>query len=394
MNEQQLIDQFTRYFSGNTDNIRLFFAPGRVNLIGEHTDYNGGFVFPAALTIGTYMAVRQRNDGILHVRSENFPLAVSFDAKKEIGNKAEDDWANYPKGIVKELQTLGLEMSGADILYYGNIPNGAGLSSSASIGMVTAYGLSRLEGSEISELELALLCQRVENTFIGVNSGIMDQFAVGFGKRNMAVFLNCDNNEFRRIPLNIGSCKLVITNTNKRRGLADSKYNERRSECEQGLAELQQHIPGLRNLGSLSLADFEKTEHVIKDEVIRKRVRHVVTEDDRVLKAVDALEKGDLKLFGDYMKQSHLSLREDYEVTGKELDTLFVLQSQHDGCVGSRMTGAGFGGCTVSIVESERVDHFMTEVGAAYEKQTGLNADFYVCDIGDGVQEKGRVKTI
>ncbi|UZJ79230.1 galactokinase [Fictibacillus sp. KU28468] len=390
--DNQWVKRFQEYFPGNNDSVRLFFAPGRVNLIGEHTDYNGGFVFPAALTIGTYMAIRQRNDGVYRLKSENFPLEVSIDTKQPIVYNKADDWANYPKGILQQLQKLGIQLSGADVLYTGNIPNGAGLSSSASIGMASALGFSVLEKEELPMLELAKLCQRMENQFIGVNSGIMDQFAVGFGKKDHAVFLDCQSHEFELIPLEIEGYKLIITNTNKRRGLADSKYNERRAQCEQGLEIIQRHIESVNALGDLRPLQFKKMEAHLADETIKKRVRHVVTEDDRVQKAVAALENRDLLAFGLYMKESHVSLRDDYEVTGLELDALFDIQGQQPGCIGTRMTGAGFGGCTISIVEDGQVEAFKQNVAANYKQQTGLSPDFYVCEIGDGVKEIKEVK--
>ncbi|MDN4524844.1 galactokinase [Fictibacillus fluitans] len=390
--EQQLKEKFLNYFPGNNDEVRLFFAPGRVNLIGEHTDYNGGYVFPAALSIGTYMAVRKRQDGIYRLKSENFPLEVTVDANEPIVFSGDDDWANYPKGILLQLQKSGISISGADVLFDGNIPNGAGLSSSASIGMVSAFAFSAIENREVEMLELAKLCQRMENEFIGVNSGIMDQFAVGFGKRNEAVFLNCQTYEFEMIPLEIEGYKLVITNTNKRRGLADSKYNERRTQCEQGLGVIQQHLKDIEILGELTPLQFKKVEQYLEDETIRRRVRHVVTEDDRVQKAVAALENRDITAFGLYMKESHVSLRDDYEVTGTELDTLFDLQKEQPGCIGTRMTGAGFGGCTISIVKEEEVENFKENVAGRYTERTGLVADFYVCEIGDGVKEFNGVK--
>ncbi|MCK6259162.1 galactokinase [Fictibacillus sp. KIGAM418] len=390
--ENQCLKQFKEYFPGNNDNVRLFFAPGRINLIGEHTDYNGGYVFPAALTIGTYMAIRQRNDGIYRLKSENFPLEVSVDIKQPIVYDKDDDWANYPKGVLQQLQKLDIPLSGADVLYVGDIPNGAGLSSSASIGMVSALGFSVLEKQELPMLELAKLCQQMENQFIGVNSGIMDQFAVGFGKKDHAVFLDCQSHEFELIPLEIEGHKLVITNTNKRRGLADSKYNERRTECEQGLDIIQKFAEGVTSLGELTPLQYKKVEAHLADETIRKRVRHVVTEDDRVQKAVAALENKDLYAFGLYMKESHLSLRDDYEVTGLELDALFTIQEQLPGCIGTRMTGAGFGGCTISIVADGQVEVFKQNVAVRYKEQTGLTPDFYVCEIGDGVKELEEVK--
>lgn len=376
---------------GSVEGIRTFFAPGRVNLIGEHTDYNGGYVFPAALTFGTYALVRPREDGVYRFRSLQFS-AEADTRTNEVAFRKEDDWANYPKGVLSELLQLDNgayagRLRGADVLYYGNVPNGAGLSSSASIELATALALTAVAGIELPMLELVKLSQRAENRFVGVNCGIMDQFAVGMGKRDHAVMLKCDTLEYQYVPFRIDGCKLVITNTNKRRGLADSKYNERRQQCENGLKWLQEILPHLTSLGELSLAEWERVKDTIPDPVIRSRVEHVVTEDDRVLKARLSLEQGNLATFGRLMKASHESLRDQYEVTGFELDTLFEEASAIDGCIGTRMTGAGFGGCSVSIVRNEAVDRFKTVVAERYTAKTGLLPTFYVCEIGDGAKE-------
>jgi galactokinase len=384
--EKQLMQEFVSRFEENSEKVRLFFAPGRVNLIGEHTDYNGGYVFPAALTMGTYMVARPRQDKMFYLASTNFEQKVSF-SLDELVYKEEDDWGNYPKGIIKELLALNVPLTGADILYHGTLPNGAGLSSSASIGMATAYGLSELVNHSIKRVDLALAVQRMENTFIGVNSGIMDQFAVGFGEKDHALFLNCATLDTEKVRLSLPSYKIVITNTNKRRGLADSKYNERRSECEEGLKTAQTIYPTLQNLSELTIDMFHEIESNFESDVIKRRVRHVVTENERVIKAKEALHHSNLREFGELMKASHESLQFDYEVTGKELDALFTLQRQVEGCVGTRMTGAGFGGCTVSIVRGDAVKTFEKSVTEGYEEQTGLTPDFYICDIGDGVKE-------
>lgn len=363
MENQQLISRFKEEF-GYAENVRLFFAPGRVNLIGEHTDYNGGFVFPAALTYGTWAAVSARQDGIYRFRSENFPgQSVECSLAEGIVYKKEDDWANYPKGVLKEvMETAGDKNSalftGADVLFFGNIPNGAGLSSSASIELVTGLALSKLAGVKVEMLELVKIGQRAENRFVGVNCGIMDQFAVGMGKEGHAIKLDCDTLEYEYVPVKIDGYKLVITNTNKRRGLADSKYNERRSECEQGLAIIQQQLPGVHCLGDVSYNEWVNVKASIEDEVIRRRVEHVITEDDRVLQATKSLQENDLVTFGEWMKKSHESLRDLYEVTGTELDALFEEAAKIDGCIGTRMTGAGFGGCNVSLVKEEAVESF------------------------------------
>jgi len=384
-----LKEKFGELF-GSAEGTRLFFAPGRVNLIGEHTDYNGGYVFPAALSFGTYALVKPREDRLYRFRSLNFPQQVDVSAD-QIEYRKEDDWANYPKGVLQQLLAYAPEQAdsyrGADMLFYGNIPNGAGLSSSASIEMATAYALSRLAGNSIPVIELVKLAQRAENQFVGVNCGIMDQFAVGMGKMNHAVRLNCADLSYEYAPLRLDGHKLIITNTNKRRGLADSKYNERRAECEAGLAILRSVKPGLRDLGALSLDEWEALKGHIEDPVIRARVEHVVSEDHRVLEAVRSLEENDLIRFGQLMIQSHESLRDLYEVTGRELDALVEAALSVNGCIGSRMTGAGFGGCTVSLVREEAVERFKEQVEKRYTEATGLTPTFYVCDVGDGVKE-------
>lgn len=376
---------------GIADEWRVYFAPGRVNLIGEHTDYNGGYVFPAALTFGTWAIVSPRQDGIYNFRSANFELKVSCHVS-EIAYIKEHDWANYPKGVLKELlEVAGPEKAqyytGANILFYGNIPNGAGLSSSASIELVTALSLSEIAGMEIPMVELVKLGQRAENRFVGVNCGIMDQFAVGMGKSEHAIKLKCDTLEYEYVPVRIDGYKLVIINTNKRRGLADSKYNERRSECEEGLRIIQQQLPDVQSLGDISVADWKRVQHMVKDEIIRRRVEHVVTENERVISAMEALEKHDLVMFGNLMKKSHESLRDLYEVTGIELDTLFEEAAKAEGCIGTRMTGAGFGGCNVSLVKNEDVPSFTETVARNYTAKTGIEPTFYICEIGDGTKE-------
>lgn len=386
-NVNEIIEHFQHNFPGNNDGIRVFFAPGRVNLIGEHTDYNGGYVLPAALTMGTYMVARPRTDGWFHLNSANFPAnSLSFHVT-DITYQAEDPWGNYPKGIVNELLQLDIDVKGADIYYHGNIPNAAGLSSSASIGMVTAFGLSHLAGKGLSIRELVMLTQRSENHFIGVSTGMMDQFAVGYGKKDRALSLNCQTLAFEEVPIQLGDYQLVITNTNKRRGLADSQYNKRREQCEQGLNDLQETNPALTSLGELTMDAFRIIQKAITDPVVSKRVYHIVSENDRVKRAKNLLKQQDLVGFGECMKQSHESLRDDYEVTSAELDVLFDTQKNIEGCIGTRMTGAGFGGCTVSIISKEDIDHFERDVKAAYEFEFGWAPSFYPCQIGDGVKE-------
>lgn len=389
-NLQQLKQRFVELYGGSEEGVRCFHAPGRVNLIGEHTDYNGGYVFPAALTFGTTMLVRKRSDELVSLASTNFELHKQISITGLAYDEA-DDWMNYPKGVIYYLQQKGCTVGGYDILYHGEIPNGAGLSSSASLEVVTAYGLLTAEGRDVSAAEerirIALLSQQVENKFVGVNSGIMDQFAVAMGKKDHAIQLMCDTLEYEHVPFKSGSCKLVIGNTNKRRGLVDSKYNERRSECDQAVADLQAAFPGLTLLGQLTPEQFEAEAGRIPSETVRKRARHVVEEIDRVKQAVEVLKQDNLEAFGKLMIASHDSLRDLYEVTGAELDTMVEEALRVPGTLGSRMTGAGFGGCTVSLVHEDSIEQFKRQVGERYQERTGLTADFYVCDIGDGAAE-------
>ncbi|GIP37863.1 galactokinase [Paenibacillus sp. J31TS4] len=377
---------FIEMYGGDAASVRMFHAPGRVNLIGEHTDYNGGYVFPASLTFGTAMLIRKRDDRLVRMASLNIPLRREVDAGRLVYDP-EDGWTNYPKGVLEVLRKKGFPVSGYDILFAGTIPNGAGLSSSASIEVVTGYGVLSLEGCETDVLQLALLAQEAENAFIGVNCGIMDQFAVAAGKKNHAVLLKCDDLTFDYVPFAAKGHRLIIGNTNKTRGLVESAYNERRSQCERAVRELQAMMPGLKSLGELSPVQLAEAEQVLSSETLRKRVRHVVLENDRVLRSVEVLRKGDLRTFGQLMIESHASLRNLYEVTGPELDAMTEEALKIPGVLGSRMTGAGFGGCTVSLVEEDQAQPFIRQVGAAYEARTGLTPEFYVCDIGDGVQE-------
>jgi galactokinase len=387
MNEiSQLKQQFIQVFGGNGDHIRVFHAPGRVNLIGEHTDYNGGYVFPAALTFGTTMLIRKRNDRKLGLVSTNFELAGTIDLTKLQFIK-EDDWMNYPKGVVYYLEQHGYAIGGYDILYCGKIPNGSGLSSSASIEVVTGFGLLSMEGHQIDTVQLSLLAQEAENKFIGVNCGIMDQFAVANGKKDHAILLMCDTLEFQHVPFNSGAYKIVIGNTNKRRGLVESEYNTRRSQCEQAVHYLQAQFPNITLLGQITLEQYNANEHLIPEEIIRKRARHVIEEIDRVLQSIKVLENNDLQAFGQLMIASHRSLQHLYEVTGNELDSMVDAALQAPGVLGSRMTGAGFGGCTVSLVHEDHIENFTQYVSEQYTLITGLIPTFYVCDIGDGVKE-------
>ncbi|MBN8235080.1 galactokinase [Halobacillus kuroshimensis] len=382
---KQMIEAFYEQFGSGGD-IQSFFAPGRVNLIGEHTDYNGGHVFPCALSVGTYAAARKRSDAKLRLYSMNFPELGMIEADlNELVYEQEQEWANYPKGVAAKIREAGYPLSeGADIVYYGNIPNGAGLSSSASIELVTGVVLDAFAGLDIDRVELVKLAQAAENEFVGVNCGIMDQFAIGKGEKDHALLLNCQTLEYQKTPIHLEDETLVIANTNKRRGLADSKYNERRRECGEALEQLKTELEA-GFLGDISVEDFEAYKHVIDDPVTRKRAKHVIYENARTIEAVQKLNAGDISGLGRLMNESHRSLRDDYEVTGHELDAL-VEAAWEEGAVGSRMTGAGFGGCTISIVPKADIETFKENVGKQYYKQTGLEADFYVVEIGDGAK--------
>lgn len=386
MDVNLLLEAFKSIF-GVKEDVYCFFAPGRVNLIGEHTDYNGGHVFPCAMTFGTYAVAHRRQDSKLRLYSENFDGMgiIEADVDNLVYDKAHD-WANYPKGIIKTFRDAGLKIDkGLDVMFLGNIPNGAGLSSSASIELVTSVLLKKLFQLNVEMLEMAKLSQRSENSFNGVNCGIMDQFACGMGRKNHAMLLNTTTLEYEYVPVSLEGASIVIANTNKRRGLTDSKYNERRSQCEAALAALQQKL-NISSLGDLSEEEFEENKHLITDKINRKRARHAVYENLRTIEAVKALNQGDIKGFGQLMNASHISLRDDYEVTGVELDTL-VSASWENGAIGSRMTGAGFGGCTVSLVSDELIADFIEKVGREYLNKIGYRADFYTASIGDGARQ-------
>ncbi len=382
--KQELLKKFEEVF-GDSKGAGVYFAPGRVNLIGEHTDYNGGHVFPCALTIGTYAVARLRDDDKLCLFSMNFEDdGVGESRLADIETKKDGDWRNYPKGIVWAFGKKGYKVDkGLDILYFGNIPNGSGLSSSASIEVLTGFILKELFGFEVTNQDLALIGQFSENQYNGVNCGIMDQFAIAMGKKDCAIFLDTADLSYEYAPIVLKGAKIVILNTNKKRGLGDSKYNERRSECEAALAALQTKL-SIKSLGELTEEEFEANKELIGDPVKIKRAKHAVYENQRTIKAVKALKDNDLELFGKLMIASHDSLRDDYEVTGIELDTLVAEALKQQGVIGARMTGAGFGGCAVSIVKEEAVPAFIENVGKAYKEKIGYAADFYVVEIGDG----------
>ena len=383
---EKLYDKFKELFGYEAES--KFFSPGRVNLIGEHTDYNGGHVFPCAIHKGTYALVKKRDDKKFRMYSENFEkLGIIEFLLDNLVNEKEHKWVNYPKGVVKMFIEAGYKIdSGFDVLFYGNIPNGSGLSSSASIEIVTSIILKDLYNLDIDMVEMVKLSQKAENQFIGVNSGIMDQFAVGMGKKDNAILLDCNTLKYSYAPVILKDEVLVIGNTNKKRGLADSKYNERRAECEEALKDLQKELD-IQSLGELSVEEFNKSEKLIKNEINRKRAKHAVYENQRTIKAQKELMEGNLEEFGRLMNESHVSLRDDYEVTGIELDTMVEIAWNQEGVIGSRMTGAGFGGCTISIIKKNAVDKFIANVGKEYKERVGLNADFYVVNISDGAKK-------
>ncbi|MEH7503078.1 galactokinase [Neobacillus drentensis] len=374
---------------------QAFFAPGRINLIGEHTDYNGGHVFPCAITYGTYAVARKREDKVIRLYSTNFPEKgiIELDLN-QLNYEKEHNWANYPKGMIRYIIEAGFEIpSGFDCVIQGNIPNGAGLSSSASIELLTGVLVNGLFELEIPRLDLIKLGKKVENEFIGVNSGIMDQFAIGMGMKDAGILLDCQTLNYEYAPIHLEDYKILIMNTNKRRELADSKYNERRGECEEALTQLQQKLP-IEALGQLSEAEFDENQHLIPNETVRKRAKHAVYENVRTIKALEELKAGNLEAFGQLINQSHVSLRDDYEVTGVELDSLVEAAWKQPGVLCARMTGAGFGGCAIAIVTNEEVENFIANVGAAYLEKIGYMAEFYVASIGDGAKEIQREEAI
>ena len=385
-----LIEDFKTLYKYEGE-VKVFFSPGRVNLIGEHTDYNGGFVFPCALDFGTYAVAVKRNDNIFRMYSKNFEnLGIIEFSLDRLINEPQDNWANYPKGVIKTFLEAGFNInSGFDVLFYGNIPNGAGLSSSASIELATSVILKDLFNFDVDMVSMVKLSQKAENKFIGVNCGIMDQFAIGMGKKDNAILLDCNTLNYQYAPVVLNGASIVIANTNKKRGLADSKYNERRGSCEAAVKVLNENGIDIKYLGELSVERFNEIKHLITDEEQLKRATHAVTENERTKVAVEKLNAGDIEAFGQLMNQSHISLRDDYEVTGFELDSLVEAAWEAEGVIGARMTGAGFGGCTVSIVKDEFIESFKKSVGEKYTAKTGLVADFYVAKIGDGSRKLG-----
>jgi len=385
---KEIVETKFKEIFGTEGRFKTYFAPGRVNLIGEHTDYNGGHVFPCALTMGTYATVREREDKILNFYSMNFDdLGILTSSIDNLVYNENENWINYPKGVIWALKNEGYNIDhGFDIVYYGTIPNGAGLSSSASLEVLTGFILKDMFKLDMDNTKIALIGQMAENKYVGVNCGIMDQFVIANGKKDNAVFLDTATLEYKYAPINLENEKIVIINTNKKRGLGDSKYNVRRAECEKALEELQESGLQIKSLGDLTEEEFEEHKSAIKDEIRQKRAKHAVYENQRTLKAVQALENNDLELFGKLMVESHNSLRDDYEVTGVELDTAVEEALKQEGVIGARMTGAGFGGCAVSIVKTDKVENFIKNVEKGYREKIGYNPEFYVVEIGNGVR--------
>lgn len=384
MNILELKKEFIKLYGEGE--IRVFHSPGRVNLIGEHIDYNGGYVFPCALEFGTYGLVRTREDSKVNLASTNFDLKVSLDIE-DIEFKEEDDWTNYPKGVMKVMLEAGFKLGGMDILISGNIPNGAGLSSSASLEVLTAVIVDTLfNGGTADRVELVKLSQKAENIFVGVNCGIMDQFAVGMGRKNQAILLDCGSLKYSYADVELGGYTLVIMNTNKRRALNESKYNERRAECEEAL-EILKGKADINALCDLTVEEFDKLEYIIEKENVRNRAKHAVYENERTKKAFQCLNAGELEEFGALLTASHNSLKNLYEVTGKELDTIVEESLKVEDCIGARMTGAGFGGCAIALVKKDRVDNFVSQVRESYGKIVGYEPSFYLSGIGQGTEE-------
>ncbi len=382
MDFSNLQKRFPELYPSSGEGLVSAFAPGRVNLIGEHTDYNNGYVLPCAISTGTWLLARKNDDGLLRFASLNFNDSAEIPIE-DVSGKSRVNWVNYPLGVINQLIAEGLKLSGLDLLFFGNIPNSAGLSSSASIEVVTATLLNHVFGLGINKTEIVKLSQKAENEFIGVNCGIMDQFAVTINQKNHALFLNCRTLGYELVPLKLDGYRIVILNTGKTRQLAESKYNERVAECARAVQYLSTIKP-ISSLGELTFQEFVGFRHIIPDITIRKRAHHVVSENQRVLDAVNALKNNNLRLFGSLMNASHNSLRYNYEVTGDELDTIVEAARNVDGVLGARMTGAGFGGCAVSIVDEQNVPLFIQQVAERYTRKTGLTPEFYVSETNHG----------
>lgn len=382
MMKDQLIKEFRNRFHKDPEHV--FFCPGRINLIGEHIDYNGGKVMPCAIELGTYLAIAKNTDKVLRFEALDFPEKATFKLQDSY-SKTGKEWYNYPLGVFNYLLQEGHTLAGMDMLFSGNLPIASGLSSSASIEVLTMYALSEIGGIGMEKKDIAIACKKVENEFIGVNSGIMDQFAVAMGKEGHAILLNCDTLDYEYLPLKLGDYSLAVINTNKPRKLAESKYNERFMECGRALTALKKELP-LQNLCDATPEQFISHKHLINDPVLEKRALHVITENDRVRQATKALKGNDLTTFGKLMFASHQSLEDLYEVSGKELDTIVAFCRGYDGCIGARMTGAGFGGCAIALVKKKCIDDFSEKIKAHYKERIGYDADVFASVAAGGVR--------
>lgn len=387
--KEKLLEGFQKYF-GDSEGAELFFSPGRVNLIGEHTDYNGGHVFPCALTMGSYALVKKRKDRLMNFISVNYEKAGVVQANLDhLVYEKKNGWANYLIGVVWAFAEKGMKLEqGFDLAMIGDIPSGAGLSSSASIEVLMGTVLKEMYGFDVTMVDVAKLGQTSENNFNGMNCGIMDQFAVAMGKKDHAIFLDTADLSFEYAPIALKDAKVMITNSHVKHSLVDSAYNDRRRESNKALEELQAKL-AIHGLGDLTEEEFEANKDLIQDEVRRKRAKHAVYENQRTIKAVKALKEGDIVTFGKLMNASHVSLRDDYEVSCEEVDKLVEIAWKIDGVLGSRITGGGFGGCTVSIVKNEALEEFKEKMINEYKKATGIDAEIYEAEIGNGAGRLG-----
>lgn len=386
MNIRRLEEIFINKYNRIPD--KIYFSPGRVNLIGEHIDYNGGHVLPCAINLGTYGIFAKRHDNFCRLYSENYSDngVIKIDLSSQFTYNEKDSWVNYVKGIIKNLKNKNYILNGFDVVIKGDIPNGAGLSSSASLEVLILTAINDMYNFNMTKIDIAKISQEAENEFVGVNCGIMDQFAVAMGKRNQGIFLNCKTLDYEYCPVKLNNAALVIANSNKQRALVNTQYNQRRIECDEALKILSKET-NIQSLCDLLPEDYEKNKHILKNEKILLRTKHVIYENYRTIRAVKALKEGSIEVFGMLLNKSHESLKNNYEVSCVELDTLVEEAQKHIGCLGSRMTGAGFGGCTISIVKNKWVDDFIKKTGDFYEEKTGLQADFYIVNIGYGAQK-------
>jgi len=385
-NSERLLERFHQKFGANENQVQQFFAPGRVNLVGDHTDYTGGFVFPCGIDSGSLLLIRRTQDNQFRFASTNFDMFAQL-SKEQINKTYGDNWINYPLGVVDQFVKRGFDIDGIDCLFSGNVPNAAGLSSSASIEVVTAFAINEIFSCDLPLIELVKMSQAAENDFVGMQCGIMDQFAVAMAKENHALFLDCSTLEYRQVPLTLNEFAIVLANTNQRRELNESAFNERVAECERALQLLKQRLP-ITALGQLEISQLEQHQDAFSDDKIAyQRAAHVASENARVRAAVPALEQGHMETFGDLMNASHDSLRDQFHVSSEPLDHLVNAARSQSGVAGSRLTGAGFGGCTVNIVSSSSQDQFIANVGEIYQEKTGLTADFYVIRPGGGVRQ-------